>query len=580
MAYEWSSNKFYAGLGFDAFMGPDGSFQYSSNIDTRRNPRGFQLVPKVAKYDYGSIKITAMTSVNASNLFTFSSAGRVYKNHSLAYTLSGAVTSKEILNACIFKDYLYIFTASWVHRIKVVDAIAWSWGSITENFINYSVVAYTQPLDAWFTTAVLDFKNSWWVVTNFILLDRDWNTVSWSSLSTISSWYTEVTWWPFANGPFTATYDFVPDVGTVMPILNYYDSTLYVALKSIVLWYKPQLSANPDPTLMIQFEDSQNIVGITAHDTQFCIYVQIDSQSSRKYFWDGTSKEPSAIMERSWIVIQNVWVMGNYDVVVTNEPRNEISSAYKTQWYDKVLLYEWKKINGSVLNWEFHCLAMNQDLPIKKEVAFIGAEQWIYSIWAYYPWFAPSTARERQPATQLRPWCWCVHNSYLYIAYQDVWASTYYITEIDLNYEPTLSATSQEASGTLIQRVHTGERVADYKTITSIEIWYGFEGTKSANAWNPYIEFYIRCNLRWTNWLLLRTIDARTGTDVVNNRVIIDPAEINAALITAGETKSFVDFNMLEWKAILYAWSNPLCKPVVYEVNVLYDIIKPNYARW
>lgn len=93
-------------------MGPDGSFQYSKNIDVRRNPKGFQLVPKLNATSYSSTKITAMLGVDSTHFYSFSVTGRVYLNHSLVYILTGAVTSLPILNACIFKDYMYIFTAS------------------------------------------------------------------------------------------------------------------------------------------------------------------------------------------------------------------------------------------------------------------------------------------------------------------------------------------------------------------------------------------------------------------------------------------------------------------------------------
>lgn len=579
MPYERPSNKFSTWLSFDEFLGPDGSFQFSKNVDVRRNPSRIQLAPRVALTDYYSIKITAILWIDSSNIFTFSSAGRVYLNNVLAYTLTAAVTNKEILNACIFKSYMYIFTPSGVHRITIANAIAGAWWWITENYINYAVVAYVQPLDEGFTSAVLDFKNSAWVVTNFSLTDRDGNTVTWYALATIWSWYTQITWGPFANGPFTATYDFVPEVGSRMPVLNYYDSTLYVALKSIVMWYHPQLSANPDVGLLIEFENNQQIVGITAHDTQFSIYVQVDSQNSRKYLRSGKGTEPSAVVERSGIVINNVWASEEYDYVTTNDPRNEISSIYKTIWYQKSLIYEGKKANGSVLNGELHVLAMNQSLPIKKDMCFVPAEQGIYAAGFYYSWFPICTTRERQRASQIRPRCAAVHNSYLYVSFQNISNSTYYVAKVDLNYEPAITSTSHEASWELWQRIFRWNRITEEKTFSGIEVWYEFIGTKTVDANNWYIELYIRCNKKG-NRLKIRTIDARTGTDINSMRCIIDYNEISAAAIALSETTSFLDWNVLDWKVILYSGSAGLCLPVVYEVNVLYDLVNLNHVRW
>lgn len=579
MPYERPSNKFSTWLAFDEFLWPDGSFQFSKNIDVRRNPSRIQLAPRVSLTDYSTVKITAILWVDTTNIFTFSSAGRVYLNNVLAYTLTGAVTNKEILNACIFKSYMYIFTPSGVHRITIANAIAWAWWGITENYINYAVTAYVQPLDAGFTSAVLDFKNAAGVVTNFSLTDRDGNTVTGYALATISSGYTQVTWWPFANGPFTATYDFVPEVWSRIPVLNYYDSTLYVALKSIVMWYHPQLGATPDVGLLIEFENNQQIVWITAHDTQFSIYVQVDSQNSRKYLRSGKGTEPSAVVERSWIVINNVGASEEFDYVTTNDPRSEISSIYKTIWYQKSLVYEGKKANGNVLNGELHVLAMNQNLPIKKDMCFVAAEQWIYAAWFYYAGFPICTTREWQWATQIRPWCWVVHNSYLYVSLQNISNSTYYLAKIDLNYEPAITSTSHEASWELRQRVFKGNRVTETKTFAGIEVGYEFIGTQTVNANNWYIELYIRCNKRG-NRLKIRTIDARSGTDINNMRCIIDVNEISAAAIALSETTSFLDWNVLDWKVILYSWSAWLCLPVVYEVNVLYDIVNVNHARW
>lgn len=578
MPYERSSNRFYTWLWFDPFMGPDGSFQYSKNIDVRRNPKGFQLVPKLNATSYWSTKITAMLGVDTTHFYSFSVTGRVYLNHSLVYILTGAVTSLPILNACIFKDYMYIFTASWVHRITIANANAnLRAGNITENYINYAVTAYSQPLDDWFTTAVLDFKNAAWVVTNFSMVDKDWNAVSWTSLATISSGYTQVSGGPFTNGPFVATYDFVPIVWSRIPVIPYYDSVLYVALQSIVIGYQPQLSAIPDVGRMIELERNQNIVWMTAHDTQFRIYVQIDLQNSRQYFRSGEGLEPQAIIEWEWIVIQNVGTMGNADFVVTNDPRNEISSLYKTEWYQRQLIYEGKKLNGNVLNGEFHCLPMNQTLCMKKNLCFIPAEQWIYASGNFFEWFPLATTLEWQWATQIRPRCETVYNSYLYVSYQDISNSTYYIGIMDLNYEPTLSSTSQESSWELIQRVHTGERVADTKTILSIEVWYEFT-SKTLSANNPTIELWIKCN-RFGSFLKLRTIDAiNSQADISWNRVIIDPQEIISKAVTAGATTSYIDFNMLEWKAVINA-GNGACKAIVYEVNILYDLVNPNDAR-
>ena len=577
MPYERSSNKFYSWLGYDPFMGPDGSFQYSKNVDVRRNPKGLQLVPKMNATSYSWTKITAMLGVDTTHFYSFSSNGRVYLNHSLAYTLTGAVTSLAILNACIFKDYLYIFTASWVHRITIANANAGSRWGITENYINYAVTAYSQPLDDWFTTAVLDFKNAAGVVTNFSMVDKDWNTVAWTSLATISSGYTEVSGWPFTNWPFVATYDFVPIVWSRIPVIPYYDSVLYIALQSIVIGYHPQLSALPDVGLMIEVERNQNIVWLTAHDTQFRIYVQIDLQNSRQYFWSGEGLEPQAIIEWEGIVIQNVWTMGNADFIVTNDPRSEISSLYKTEWYQRQLIYEWKKLNGSVLNGEFHCLPMNQTLCMKKNMCFVPAEQWVYVSGNFYEWFPLATTLERQRTTQITPYCEVVHNSYLYVSYQDMSNSTYYIGIMDLNYEPTLSSTSQESSGYLIQRVHTGNRVADIKTIRSVEVWYEFT-SKTLSANNPTIELWIKCN-RTASFLKLRTIDAiNSQADIDWNRVIIDPQEIISLAVAAWATTSYIDFNMLERKAVINA-GNGACKAIVYEVNVLYDLVNPNDAR-
>lgn len=102
----WSAvDKTYAGLADDNFLGAEGTFVYSENIDNFRNPKGIQLSTKVETlYALAEINPRRYLITRFGIQMVFFDT-KIFANGTLIYTLTGA---NRFRNAIEFGSYIVV----------------------------------------------------------------------------------------------------------------------------------------------------------------------------------------------------------------------------------------------------------------------------------------------------------------------------------------------------------------------------------------------------------------------------------------------------------------------------------------
>ena len=146
----WPWNNFRGGLSQDPYVGREGTFQSSKNMDIRQNPRGATLSPIVkdsgTSFPAKVVGFLNLEDFGGTGLIAYLENGRVYQysfsllTWSKVLDLSATVdTNKKIINATSIYvsgtyagQYIYFFTQSHTHRCKI------DFTSLTVDFEAYS----------------------------------------------------------------------------------------------------------------------------------------------------------------------------------------------------------------------------------------------------------------------------------------------------------------------------------------------------------------------------------------------------------------------------------------------------------
>ena len=147
----WLQDQFYGGFSDDKFLGIPQSFQYAKGIEIRKNPKSLKLAwatEKSTGAECDALANAMVTIQSTGDIIAFLANGKILRrtagsgDWSLVYT---DTTSREIMNAIEYNDYLFWFTSGHIHRIAI-SSIDASWaGTVNENykaFTNADTVAH------------------------------------------------------------------------------------------------------------------------------------------------------------------------------------------------------------------------------------------------------------------------------------------------------------------------------------------------------------------------------------------------------------------------------------------------------
>ncbi len=155
-------NKWNLGICDDVFVWDDWDFQYSKNIDIRRNIKWIKLSSKNTHLFQTDWLISCFLST-----FVFTDKGKIYNQAwTLVYTL-GTYPDK-ILNAVRYKDYYYWITTNYIARVEVSNTESGTWTNVDEDYINiiptsaaYFLNIYDEYLLIWMRDIVYKLDDQW-----------------------------------------------------------------------------------------------------------------------------------------------------------------------------------------------------------------------------------------------------------------------------------------------------------------------------------------------------------------------------------------------------------------------------------
>lgn len=129
----WLQDQFYGGFSDDRFLGISQSFRYAKAVEIRKNPKSLTLaynVETTTSTECDALANQIVTIQSTGDQIAFLANGKILHRTAgagawvLVYTHA---SNPAILNAIEYNDYLYWFTADYVHRIAISSITHSTW---------------------------------------------------------------------------------------------------------------------------------------------------------------------------------------------------------------------------------------------------------------------------------------------------------------------------------------------------------------------------------------------------------------------------------------------------------------------
>lgn len=335
----------------------------------------------------------------------------------------------------------------------------------------------------------------------------------------------------------------------------------------VVFWswrqlFKIDISAWNVTNLFSTQTTSEFITWITEFSDQITVYTKLwsQTQAGRQYIFNandfaGNSVSPEYTINWESLPIKTVENVWNTDLAITwygwpFTPSwfNSLStkaSLYGVSWYQKQLVR--KNVEGKT---KLHFFWQFPNSTTQSEwIVYLPSANWVFSYGAYLAGF-PSGMTLDYPLTSTdttNEWIHSmeVNSDKLFVGYNDGTnnkVSTF-------KFVPTTYA----SSGNLVTRVLTWWNIGQEKNLTYIKVWYDL--TDALGHWGT-IDIQIRNVIEWS-WQSVGSIsDATQYTRHFYQKEM-----------------PFNNWNTLEIRAILNSWDSQTKTPVLYDIEVGYDLI-------
>lgn len=456
----WVENKWFNGVADDPYVGVDGSFQYSQNLEIRNNLKWFQLSP---------LEETRVLTSRLNCYLTFSDPSswpnpplllKFYDNGDIVTTDNNwtvetvvATLATPVQSAFSFKTRIYAFGNNVVYEINP------TWWVVTDITVALVAVGY----EGAYKTVWLNYWNNTFVIGN-------------------------------KNGLITLA----PDPTVAVP-----------AFPADYIWERRR-----------SFSEWNEIVAISNSWGNIKVYTSYQYTDSRVFYipasFDLGFEGINETIEWKGSNVRNIAIIWKTDYTITRGSGLDNVGVinrklYETSGYDRQLIKTTFDSNGDPNYTSQFVLADNQNwqYPVYEEVAYIPWLDWIRSYGKTTPWIEDSLVKNWNYENRV-PISSVIFGDYLYVSFEDLFwlyrERRYYLGYKTPEYTAWV--------GIMISRVYNGNYLKDIKQAIEIDIGYELEPT----SLNPgYIEVYIRPNRISKNialwWKLIGTI-----TDNTQNR--------------------------------------------------------------
>lgn len=513
------STKYYNWFSENAFIWPEGSFQYGENVNIRDDVSGVQLSSfpeerSAADFPSWSTSITAYCLVNIANeptLVTF-------------------------------------YRKSW-------------WPNPFTSRIN---LTWTSETTEWSTgTTDIDQAVRFWELNSWVREQR----IFWFAQNEI--WIIDTATWSASTIDPSDTIDWVTEnwsdqTGRITPLV-YSNSVLIVGHGNALWRYVPVASAELPVwwSIIRKYKAEDEIIWLTLQGNYLKVTISDWDINTLTYFLAGTFD-----VEDWWVVEVIDWnnmlwfnatTLENIDYYMMRSGYDaSVLYVYRLNWYTKEKVFRTLRANWQNNQLEYFTSGAlyEQPFPVKRGIMYVPAADgvWTFGINKFWQFIV------NKDWTLWGNWSarkWAILWDYLYVYYSrggDDVEVRYYIEYRNNWYttEPWI----------LIDRIMTGWVVGSWKE--NIQMNIGYELDKNTNSpWN--IEVYIRPNridrTVADGWFLVATI---TDANSMVEEIYLSTDNFRA------------DRNCLEYKLVLNRGSTATVSPIVYDVSLFYN---PNVDR-
>jgi hypothetical protein len=407
--YERVENKWFAGVSYDEYIGQDGSFQYSENIDVRNNLKWFGLSAWVNDNPLTRVLLCYAAIDQSTFVRIYKNWGNaeLYLSSNTTYTtevLKATVSDFQINNAVARGKYVFTFWAK-VHRADITTGTVID---ITAMFANYS--------GSWDHYALVEGNRYVYVAGNYT-----WDTGS------NSVWFLDT-----------------EQIGVPGKLA----------------------------TLYSRYTNGTDVVGMVRVDATIKVYTNYKGLYARAYLGRSGDSRSSNAVQYDGMILVDIIQNSNLDYLIARSSAdNTILTMYEASWYDKNVIRSSRYANGNTEYIEdFYWTGGWSQLQgfTHKWVAYMCLDD---GIWTYGPNGSltnPSLSMHWVNKTSHRPVANTRCGDYMYVTFQVGTSTSYIERQYYLAYRPI----SYAVSGMLISRVFTGERYSKNKNTMEINVGY------------------------------------------------------------------------------------------------------------
>lgn len=505
----WVQDKWYAGLADDSFLGVEGSFLSSENIDNIRNPKGIQLATAPSQiYDlWESDPHKYLLTRFGIEMVFFDK--KIYANWTLIYTLTGA---NDYRNAIEIGNYILVtfstgtvssFTAAQVTYNVDVDLALCGYILIENNATmdTAPVIDANAAYRFYGTTSSIELYsyNADFVIVAAWAIIYQWDNVQIVSVPVAPFWWPFTPVWTYPNPPQLTLrlWVQVQNITQFLDQLRFYANVVDISVNQSYL-YMINISslALHQITQVIDLND-MFIRAVSSDWSQDRVITGSDDRNSQLWLMSGTQKQPMH-NERPWNSVFRYYNDERYRADFTVFKSFFIGGTNKVDW--QVINITWKRYNGYPLQ-----------------------------TMAWFKWQNISIISKK-------------NNNII------LWDVSGKIYEMYMGNDPSL--TNYSPIWNLISRKFYGKHVSNLKDIEILQIGY---------------ELPVGCTIDIQlsfNWGTFTTIRTLTGAS--------DEAKKMCLIYKNGMSKTInTEFNYIQMKLILTT-TNENVTPVVYDILMLY----------